>query len=47
MLKNFWRQGSQRSAGSPRVRPTEENIPVMCSGEIRFSSKLWQVEQRA
>jgi hypothetical protein len=47
MVKNFCRQGSQRSAGSPRVLPTGENNPVTCSGEIRFSSKLLQVGQCA
>lgn len=47
MLKNFRRQGSQRSAGKPRVLPTGDNNPVTCSGEIRLSSKLLQVGQCA
>ncbi len=47
MLKNFWRQGSQRRAGTPSLLPTGENNPVTCSGEIRFRSKLLHVEQCA
>jgi len=45
--KNLWRQGSQRNAGSPRMRPRNAVIPGTCSAEIRCNSRLPQIPQCA
>jgi hypothetical protein len=45
--KNLWRQGSQRSAGSPKRRPTFAVTPGTCSAEMRCNSRLPQIPQCA
>jgi hypothetical protein len=45
--KNLWRQGSQRNAGSPRIRPRNAVTPGTCSAEMRCNSRLPQIPQCA
>lgn len=45
--KNLWRHGSQRNAGSPRMRPRNAVTPGTCSAEMRCNSWLPQIPQCA
>src|SRR5260370_27899792 len=45
--KNLCQQGSQRSAGSPKIRPSVPVTPCIRSGEMLCNAKLPQISQCA
>ena len=45
--KYLYRQGSQRTAGTPSNRQTMPSALCTCSGEMRFNSRLPQTGQCA